>query len=199
MGLPRFIWDSPPNNLDFPEQLTRFRPEPRANRVQHTSDGGKTENLFRFRRDEFELELASFSDDAFEADLVAFWSFASRGEVFAFAFDRDDTIDTVIATSAVSKGDTVIEVADTTGIQIDTRYRLRSVAGGLNEEVVEVQSVSSPDVTLKVGTKFAYAIGDIFRSRFFYPSMQLPNDVRRFFNRLNLTTHTLSMSAEEPL
>lgn len=199
MSLPRIIWDSPPNNLDFPEQLTVFRAEPRAFRVQHTSDGGKTENLFRFRRAEFELELASFTDDAFADELEAFWAYASRGEVFAFAFDRDDTIDTTIATSAVSKGDTVIEVASVTGILDDTKYRMRSAAGGLNEEVVEVLSVSAPDVTLKAGTKFAYAIGDIFRSRFYYPSMQLPSDVRRFFNRLNITTHTLSMSAEEPL
>jgi hypothetical protein len=199
MGLPRIIWDTPPNNLDFPEQLTVWRPEPRVFRVQHTSDGGKTENLFRFRRAEFELELVSFTDDAFADELEAFWAFASRGEVFAFAFDRDDTIDTTIATSAVSKGDTVITLASTTGIAIDTKYRMRSAAGGLNEEIVEVDSIASPNVTLKAGTKFAYAIGDIFRSRFYYPSMQLPSDVRRFFNRLNITTHTLSMSAEEPL
>lgn len=199
MGLPRIIWDSPPNNLDFPEQLTLWRPEPRVNRAQHTSDGGKTENLFRFRHDEIEVGLVNFTDDAFSDELEAFWAFASRGEVFAFAFDRDDTIDTTIATSAVSKGDTVITLASTAGILVDTKYRLRSAAGGLNHEVVEVDSIASPNVTLKVGTKFAYAIGDIFRSRFFYPSMQLPRDVRRFFNRLNLNTHTLSFSAEEPL
>lgn len=199
MGLPRIIWDTPPNNLDFPEQLTTFRPEPRVNRAQHTSDGGKTENLFRFRRAEIEIELVNFTDDTFTDELEAFWAFASRGEVFAFAFDRDDTVDTTIATSPVSKGDTVFAVASTTGILADIKYRMRSAAGGLNEEIVEVQSVSSPNVTLKAGTKFAYAIGDIFRSRFYYPSMQLPSDIRRFFNRLNISTHTLSMSAEEPL
>lgn len=198
MGLPRIIWDSPPNNLDFPEQLTRFRSRPRALRRQHTSDGGKTESLFRFRRDEIEAELADFTDDAFRDALDAFWAYASRGEVFAFAFDRDDTVDTTL-TVAASKGATTITVASTTGILPDTKYRLRSAAGGLNEETVEVQSVSSPNVTLKAGTKFAYAIGDIFRSRFYFPSMQLPADVRRFFSRLNLTTETFRIEAEEPL
>lgn len=199
MGLPRIIYDSPPNNLDFPEQLTRFRPEPRVNRVQHTSDAGKTENLFRFRRDEIRAELANFTDDAFRNELVAFWAFASRGEVFSFAFDRDDTVDTTIATSPVSKGATTFAVASTTGILADTNYRMRSAAGGLNEEIIEVQSVSPPNVTIKVGTKFAYAIGDIFRSRFYYPSLVLPEDVRRFFRRLNISTETFSLEAEEPL
>lgn len=197
MGLPRIVFDG--NNLNFPEQLTRFRPEPRVSRAQHTSDAGKTESLFRFRRDEIEVELASFTDDVFRNELVAFWAFASRGELFSFAFDRDDTVDTTIATSPVAKGATVIEVASTTGILDDTNYRLRSAAGGLNEEIVEVLSVSSPNVTLKVGTKFAYAVGDVFRSRFFYPSMKLPDDFRRFFRRLNINTETFTLEAVEQL
>lgn len=199
MGLPRIVYDSPAKNLDFPEQLTRFRPEPRIFRAQHTSDGGKTESLFRFRRDEIRVELRDFVDDTFRDDLTAFWAWASRGEIFAFAFDRDDTVDTTITTSSVPKGTTTFAVADTTGILADTKYRLRSASGGLNEEIVEVQSVSAPNVTLKAGTKFAYVSGDIFRSRFYYPSLILPGDVRRFFRRLNINTETFSLEAEEPL
>ena len=181
MSLPAVIFDG--NTLSLPEQPTRFRHRPRGTRVQHTSQGGQTERLFRFHRDEIQVELTSYVDESFRNELEAFWSWASRGEEFGFALDNADKIDTTLA-AGISKGATSLTVTSATGIVADQFYRLRNASGGENLEIVEVFSVAAPTVNLKVGTKFAYVTADIFRSRYFYPNMIIPENVRRFFSRL---------------
>lgn len=195
MSLPAVIFDG--NTLSFPEQATGFRHRARTRRVQHTSQGAQTERFFRWTRDEIRVTLARYGDEDFRNDLEAFFAWSSAGNEFDFAFDNADKIDVTLAAAAI-KGATSVTVSSDPGIVVGNFYRLKNEGGGPNVEIIEVSSVaSSPVINLVNPTKFAYSIGDFFRSRYFYPNMILSEDVQRFFNQLNITTWTFELDAIE--
>ncbi len=57
---------------------------------------GKVETLVLNKLDSIRISLAPHDTIQFHRDLQAFWSWASEGNSFAYAFDRNDRVDTTV-------------------------------------------------------------------------------------------------------
>ncbi len=94
MGNPRIVWNG--NILDFPEQISRWDPQRIPTKNVNRAISGKVETLVLNKLDQLRISLAPHDTLQFHRDLQAFWSWASEGNSFAFAFDRNDRVDTTV-------------------------------------------------------------------------------------------------------
>lgn len=168
MANPEFVWNG--NTLAFPGPLSLYEPGPRSRRTLQMSDGKVNAVQLRTKFDEVVISLRNFVDVDFEADLEAWWSWALRGEQYAFAMDSADKIDTTLDGTAAS-GQKVIPLTSTVGIVVGNKYIVREAAG--NEwEVIEVDTISSGiSVTALVNLKYGFLTADVFRTRKYHPKV----------------------------
>ena len=170
MGNSVITWNG--NALNFPGPLTGASglDGPKSRGKVQMSDGKVHATQLTALFDEPVIELANFDNAEFEADLHAWWSWAVRGNQYAFAVDVDDQIDTTLD-GAAAAAQKVIPLTSTAGIVVGIKYMVREAAG--NEyEVIEVASISAGvSVTAVNNLKFSFASGDIFRSRRYYPKV----------------------------
>jgi hypothetical protein len=175
MGLPRIVFNS--INLDFARPLSDYRIADVFRGGKNTSDGGITETVRSGTWDRVTIAVETFADAAFYRALVAWWSWASRGKQYAFALDRDKTVNTTLV-NAEAAGSTVIELTSVTGVAAGY-YQIIS-ADRTNREIVQVQSVGGGAATLAAGTKLGYAAGDTFRDVDYWPKCVSADDERPF-------------------
>lgn len=168
----RIIWDG--FNLDWPSSigLTEYTRQPLNNKTINRAQGGKAEVIVHAVWDA--ATIGAIWGDAnrqFYRDFKTFWSHASKGREFAFAANRDDTIDTLLDV-AVSKTDTLIPLASTAGIVVDGFYMLKSLIT-LDDENVQVQSIDDGvSVTIYApGAHFDFENGAVFRSEDYHPHL----------------------------
>lgn len=172
MANPRITWNS--NALDFPHPLTGYDWRRRCDRAFDVSSGRVSAVGVRSSFDEVRAQLSNFDDAQFAADLEAFWSWARRGNQFAFALDSADVVNLALS-GAAAAGQKDIPLADTSSVVVGRKYRLREVAGD-EEEVFQVASVTTNVKAVAVNNlKYGYLTGDVFRSLDYFPKMVVPD------------------------
>lgn len=168
MGLPQFTYGG--NAIVFPQELSLYNARRRAETALVFSASGRSSAVFLNAFDEVEIALDSFSDRGFFHALAAWWAWAKLGKPYAFALDQNDAVEKILS-GATAAGQKVIPLADTTGIVLGRKYRLRA-ADGENEEVLEAASVNAGvSITAAQNLLFAYAAGDAARSLDFHPKV----------------------------
>lgn len=166
----RITYDS--KNIDFPaaDDITLLQPSRNQEREENESASGKMEFINFYAVDDIELRIDDLSTDSFKDSLDAFWSWARQGKEFAFAYDTADMINTTLDGAAVS-GQKIIPLTSTSGIVAGQKYLIRAIATGY-EEIVEIDTINAGVSVVTVeNLKFTYASGDLFRSRFYWPSL----------------------------
>lgn len=168
MANPAIVWNG--NTLSFPHAPTLYRATPRTDRAVERSAGVVHATGLVSHYDELNVGFDNFEDAQFAADVVAFWSWARRGNQYAFALDTADMVDLDLS-GAAAAGQKDIPLADTSSVVVGRRYRLREEVGG-EEEIVQVASVTVNVKAVAVNNlKFSYSTGDQFRSPDYFPKM----------------------------
>jgi len=174
MANSQIVWDG--NTLSFPNPLTGYDARRRTTRNLTFSHGGIPATSLRNLFDEVFVALERFTDETFRADLYAWWAWAARGKPYAFALDSTNKVDELF-TTAVAAGGVFWNIGTTAGVNVGQRYLLRQV-NGTNEEIIEVQAKGATSIIPTTNVKYSYAIGDIFRSRDYFPAVvSIDNDL----------------------
>jgi hypothetical protein len=168
MPIPQIVWNG--NTLAFPGPLTGYRWRRPCDRQMDVSSGRVSAVGVRSSFDEVRAQLSNFEDEQFARDLEAWWSWARRGNQYAFALDPADVVDLALSGSA-PPGQKDIPLANTSSVVVGRRYRLREVAGD-EEEVFQVASVTTNvKAVAQNNLKFGYLAGDVFRSLDYFPKV----------------------------
>jgi hypothetical protein len=170
-------------NLDLPH-LSAYRLRRDTIGHHNTSDAGVTERVRLGLYRGADIAVEDMPVGASTRALQAWWSWAERGQSYAFSRDSAKVVSTTLAMAAAA-GATSIFVADTTGIGVNgTPYRLRSV-DGLNEEIIRVRLVDAGtgEVSLTIGTSlvYGYAAADVLRDPDYWPSVVSEDRERPYF------------------
>jgi hypothetical protein len=167
MANPEIVYDS--RTLAFPQTISEMERRRVGERKVSVSASGKAGSVFEHAFDEVEIEMDVFDDRDFYRDLQPWWAWAAQGNEYAFALDSADKIDTTLD-GAAAAGQKVIPLTSTTGIQVGTKYRVRS-DDATKEEIIEVASINAGvSVTAVDSLVWAYASGDFFRSEDYFPA-----------------------------
>lgn len=148
---------------------------------KRTRSGVEMSHFYDFH-EEHEIVLSRMSTDdttvqTFIDSLVAFWAWAGKGGTFAFALDSAavGTVDRFVFNTPAPSGQKIIELTSLSNIVVDSKYHIEGgpwpSGGAAAREVVKVQLVGTPAgcVTVYDNLIYSYIVGDIFRSRYYWP------------------------------
>ncbi len=165
------------------------------NRNQNRSGSGKIETINRYGIQE--MNFASLFDEDTYDDLVGWWSWARQGGLWAFAFDTDAAVSTVLSGSAAA-GQKAVPVDDNQGFgdnnvcfikgALDDKFEivvlsetggsgLTYIVDGDGTFIVDgdgtflVSGGGENELTTTDNLKFSYVAGDIFRTINYWPSV----------------------------
>src|SRR5687768_5015291 len=120
MGLPRIIYNS--KNVDFLDMPRELQKPVQRVRGVSRAKGGKATEVLTFRSEAIVSVSFPYQDDATLRRKLEQWlAWASKGNAWQFAFDRDDTVKTTINATAAA-GASAVVVASATGIVQDREY-----------------------------------------------------------------------------
>ena len=137
------------------------------NKTNDTSSGKiETINIYARR----EIDFAAIFSESVYKDLLAWWSHASQGKLFNFAFDSDNILDTTVdAASAAGQKDLnlTITTSSTTGDYLFVRK-----ANKFDYEIVQINKITSGvSVGLEDNLINSYAAADECTHYFYFPDM----------------------------
>jgi hypothetical protein len=160
-------------NIDFTNDAYEFEIDQRrsvltnmsASKLVETLNVGPDEIItIRFRN----LLNSNAADATLKRNLRQWFMWALAGNSWTFARDSAEAVNTTLDVGE-SAGDTVIDVASTTGIDVNGLYVIRSAT---HMETVKIDSIDAGagQVTITETLNFDYANGSRFRSAEYWPA-----------------------------
>jgi len=88
------------NTINILVDSKGIKPKYKIEKKTNNTSSGKIETINIYARREVDF-AAVFSESTYK-DLLAWWSYASQGQEFSFAFDSNNTLDTTINTTSAA-------------------------------------------------------------------------------------------------
>lgn len=173
MGVPQFEFDG--KTLDFPSEISEMERVRASDSESNRSAAGKLGSIFEHAFDEVQIRLDEFDNREFYRKLQSWWSWAAQKLEYGFALDKDDKIN-ILLDGAAAAAQKTIPLANTTGIVMGRRYRLRT-QDTTKEEIIEVDTIDAGvSVDAVDNLDWPYASGDTFRSEDYWPAVVSRDD-----------------------
>ncbi len=169
MGLPRITYNGV--DIDFLTDLDELDVQYPDLNTKNTAVSGMAETLVA-RNDVMVRAGQSMEiDEDLKRKLRNWFEWAKKGLQWTFARDRDETVLVQLAADG-DAGDTTIELTDADDVVVGKQYVIRT---DTLLQVVKIESVSAPNVTLAEPLIFDFPTGSRFRSELFWPGRLLSN------------------------
>ncbi len=174
MANPSIIYNpsGTPIEIVFPEELSDWTEPDDAERSTLVSEGGVVASYFQHSFGKLMVDITRMPRNAaFEDAIHAAWGWLKRGGEFAFAFDSADKVSSTVRV-ATAVNATVIPVVSSSSFVNGQPYLIESIYGGYATQrfVVSNKDVSlSPSLTADRNMIYPYVVGDVVRSRRYFP------------------------------